>query len=146
MPAWGLTLSDLQLADLTSYIRELALPSRQKYPRTSVLDVQQQLELGRTLYVLYCVACHGRNGQGDGPLVEVALKQGILGHPPPDFTTGILEKRTNLELRAMAMSSPEHAHLELHSEDNRWWHRPLTEEETGALAFFLRAQSLVHKH
>ena len=37
-------------------------------------------ETGRTLYLRYCAACHGRSGQGDGPLAPA------LGQQPTDLT------------------------------------------------------------
>lgn len=32
---------------------------------------ERQAERGRDLYRIYCRNCHGENGQGDGPMVEV---------------------------------------------------------------------------
>lgn len=37
-------------------------------------------QTGRTLYLRYCAACHGRSGQGDGPVAPA------LGQPPTDLT------------------------------------------------------------
>jgi mono/diheme cytochrome c family protein len=37
-------------------------------------------ETGRTLYLRYCAACHGRSGQGDGPVAPA------LGQQPTDLT------------------------------------------------------------
>jgi mono/diheme cytochrome c family protein len=36
---------------------------------------------GRTVYLRYCVSCHGESGQGDGPAAR------DLGTPVPDLTT-----------------------------------------------------------
>ena len=37
-------------------------------------------ETGRTLYLRYCAACHGRSGHGDGPVAPA------LGQQPTDLT------------------------------------------------------------
>jgi mono/diheme cytochrome c family protein len=37
-------------------------------------------ETGRTLYLRYCAACHGRSGRGDGPVAPA------LGQQPTDLT------------------------------------------------------------
>ena len=41
----------------------------------------ETIESGRDTFVFYCAACHGRTGQGDGP-VTASLKAA-----PPDLTT-----------------------------------------------------------
>ncbi|HEX9833402.1 MAG TPA: cytochrome c [Mycobacterium sp.] len=47
--------------------------------RTPVIDDQQSLLRGRSLYMLHCAVCHGSLGRGDGP--------GAAGMktPPADF-------------------------------------------------------------
>lgn len=40
----------------------------------------EMLEKGRSLYTVYCVACHGESGKGDGP------GAGVLKPPPRDHT------------------------------------------------------------
>jgi mono/diheme cytochrome c family protein len=37
-------------------------------------------DAGRTLYLRYCAACHGRDGRGDGPVAPA------LGEKPTDLT------------------------------------------------------------
>ncbi len=62
--------------------------------RTTDMDVQmfkartvseQTLIRGREAYMLYCVGCHGENGDGDGKAAE------FLNPRPRNFTTGIFK-------------------------------------------------------
>lgn len=146
MPAWGLTLTEGQVTDLLAFIRDLSHESSPTNPRVSTFNVQDRLELGRTLYTLYCVACHGRKGQGDGPLIETADSQGQLKKRPPDFTSNnFMLNRSDAEIHLAAQSAPGHSKLELQTGDSSWWHRPLTKHELDSLTFFLRANSLVHQ-
>jgi len=46
-------------------------------------------EAGRKLYLRDCASCHGATGKGDG---EESM---YLTPPPQDFTTGILDKRSD---------------------------------------------------
>lgn len=46
----------------------------------TVATVYSADETGRTLYLRYCAACHGRSGQGDGPVAPA------LGQQPTDLT------------------------------------------------------------
>jgi mono/diheme cytochrome c family protein len=51
----------------------------------SVIATQQELNSGKRIYMEYCMACHGPQGDGKG----VASKG--MSNPPRDFTTGIFK-------------------------------------------------------
>ncbi|MFQ5695244.1 MAG: c-type cytochrome [Terriglobia bacterium] len=51
------------------------------------------LERGRVLYGTYCFACHGAEGQGDGPVVAGALR-------PTDLTDARIRRQSDGELYA----------------------------------------------
>ena len=70
MPAWSSTLGTQQTKDLIAFVRELGNPGPTGYAPANTLALQQTLELGRTLYSLHCLACHGPKGQGDGPRLQ----------------------------------------------------------------------------
>jgi mono/diheme cytochrome c family protein len=145
MPAWGLTLENHQIADLVAFVRDLRQPRAGQKPSASMLDVQDSLELGRTLYSLYCLACHGSNGVGDGPLVEEAANAMALEHAPPHFDASFFKNRTDAQLAELAQRGPGHAHMGFEADQATWWHRPLSAAELQSLIFYLRALALA-KH
>jgi mono/diheme cytochrome c family protein len=49
---------------------------------SAAADEAEQIEKGKQVYTVYCVTCHGPNGDGKGPV-------GMTLDPPPrDFTKG----------------------------------------------------------
>jgi mono/diheme cytochrome c family protein len=145
MPAWGMTINKSQVEDLTAFIRDLKILIPGQPPKASVLDIQERLELGRTLYSINCATCHGRKGEGDGPLVEAADNLGALNHVPPNFNApGFFRDRTDRELEKNAESGALHAHMNFDVDGHAWWHEPMSEKELKCLVFFLRAQGLVN--
>ena len=142
MPAWGLTLEGHQVADLVTFVRDLREPAGGKRSAASMINVQDSLELGRTVYSLYCLACHGPNGSGDGPLIEAADNARALSHLPPRFDASFFRDRTDAQLEALAQRGPSHAHMGFETDQMKWWHRALSEKELRSLVFYLRALPL----
>lgn len=62
MPKWGLAMPENQIHSLIAYIRFL---QKSKHALTGDPEVGQQV------YMAKCAACHGRTGEGDGPLTEL---------------------------------------------------------------------------
>lgn len=128
MPAWGLTLSEPQLDDLVAYIRELRNPDRPQTARSYA--IQKELDLGRVLYGLRCLACHGADGKGQGPFLE------NLSLRATDFTGDYLLEVTDRQLGETIGQGLDHAHMK--GMQSGWWERPLDPKETQALIFYLR--------
>ena len=57
-------------------------------PGTPYNQREQLLERGQRVYAMYCVGCHGSNGDGQGPAAARLITQ------PRDFTKGIYKFRT----------------------------------------------------
>jgi len=143
MPAWGLTLSEGQIADLVAFVRELGEPVKSQEAPGSVVSIQTHLELGRTLYTLYCSACHGPQGKGDGPLLAGMRDRGEKVKPLPD-----LSKRSfwwNLSDRQLAeriRTGFGHSGFFAAGSRTRWWHRALDAGEYDALILYVRSLPL----
>ena len=45
--------------------------------KSPLAETEKIIAEGQLIYVDFCVHCHGKTGQGDGPVVEMG------GHPPP---------------------------------------------------------------
>ncbi len=135
MPAWGMTLNDRQIQDLVAFVRELGQPVPGE-ERGSFLDIQNQLELGRTLYSLHCTACHGTSGRGDGPFVEAAS----VTTPASLSKASFYADKSDLQLAKWVDSSLEHAGLRGAVES--WWNRKLEPAEKAALILYLRCLPL----
>jgi mono/diheme cytochrome c family protein len=89
--AIALAVVALLLASLYAATRESELPAL----ALSVVEAQgpdigtdAQRESGKTLYLKYCVQCHGEKGDGQGYATQHLLP------PPRDFTTGKFKVRT----------------------------------------------------
>ena len=50
------------------------------------------LEEGKRLYNVYCIACHGKEGKGDGSVVKVLLAKENYGLQPPAYSSDQLLK------------------------------------------------------
>ena len=59
MPYWRESLTEDQIWSLVAYIRTL----HQKPPAGKASN-------GATVYAMYCWTCHGKQGQGDGPIAK----------------------------------------------------------------------------
>lgn len=62
MPQWGLAIPEPQIKTLVAYIRFL---HRSKHPLIG------NPEDGQVVYRRYCSVCHGKWGEGNGPLTKV---------------------------------------------------------------------------
>jgi mono/diheme cytochrome c family protein len=137
MPGWTGTLTDRQVTDLVAFVRELK--PRAVEVSASMLSVGDQLELGRTLYTIRCLACHGSDGRGDGPFLEGLTKGGSTLAVLPDFSNyGTLRERSDKDLENVLFTGISHSGLLPESEPG-WWDRALEKNEMRALIFYLRA-------
>lgn len=140
MPAWGAALSDRQLDDLVAYLRELEPKAHEI--SAAIVPVGDELELGRVLYTLRCLACHGSQGRGDGPFLEGLTLGGSTLVKLPDFSDyDFLRPRSDqsfIDVLAMGIA---HSGL-LSSTEQGWWDRPLDPEELQALFFYIRSLPL----
>lgn len=141
MPAWGQTLSEGQMDDLVAYLRELQTPSADAPP--SYAKVGKELELGRVLYSTHCAACHGSEGQGDGPFIQ-GLKTGEAGvqgvNPPNLAGHRFFRNYTDAQLEDL-IDRPIH-HSGIQSDRSGWWQRQLSPDEMESLIFYLRTLPL----
>lgn len=139
MPAWSSTLDSQQTLDLVAFIREMGKPTASGYLPAATLGLQQKLELGRVLYGLQCVACHGSRGRGDGPAM-----QSLEGEKkPPDFSRpDAFRSQTDEDLERWAESGIYHSGFPVDANQSKWWHGPLNVDEKPALILYLRSLSL----
>lgn len=144
MPAWSQTLSEGQVDDLVAYIREIQFGNVVEEP--SFVNVGDKLELGRVLYTIRCLACHGLKGQGDGIFIE-GLKTGtagVKGLSMPDFSKDrFFSERTDLELENLIKQGVKHTHLK--TEPGGWWDDNIDQSELDALVLYLRTIPLAEK-
>lgn len=132
MPAWKLKFSKNEIDDIVAFVRELA--HTPKRTSTASLDLQKPLELGRTVYSLQCLACHGRNGKGDGPLM-----QGVEWTHCPDFTDkSYFRSVTDEQLEGWSQSGAVHANLGVDPVMHTWWNQALTDKELECVILYLR--------
>jgi cytochrome c oxidase cbb3-type subunit 3 len=77
MPDWKAIFYPERIWDVVAYLRTLHRPKdRQEQP----LVQAGNLESGKRVYADYCAVCHGKEGQGDGPIVA------MFGPKPFAFT------------------------------------------------------------
>lgn len=141
MPAWGETLSDKQVGDLVSYIRDLK--DGMHTGRPTLIGVGEQLEFGRVLYGLHCLACHGPKGQGDGPFLKGITQgeAGVVMTTPPDMSERKFFRRfSDRDLEKLIKKGMPHGGFA--SSTSKWWHKQLRDGEIDALIFYLRALPL----
>lgn len=137
MPAWGATLKPDQVGDLVAYIRELQEGGQPEQP--SFANIGKQLELGRVLYSIQCAACHGPQGEGDGPFIEgLTTGEGaVLGVEPPSLAAaGFFRERSDADITTLIQQKPHHSGLK--PGQSEWWNRQLQPEEVESLIFYLR--------
>lgn len=141
MPAWASTLNPQQTKDIIAYVRELGKTGPSGYAPAATLALQEKLELGRTLYSLHCLACHGPRGKGDGP----RLQSGETDKVVPNFSKDqYFRNKTDDELETWSQSGVYHSGLPLEPNQSTWWHGPLNPDEVQALVLYLRSLGL-HK-
>ncbi|MGE0494097.1 MAG: c-type cytochrome [Vulcanimicrobiota bacterium] len=136
MPAWGQTLTDRQVDDLVAFIRELG--SDPLGDRPPIVNLGDKLELGRVLYTIHCLACHGTTGKGDGPFLQGLGASGTLTNQPPSLAVyEFFYDRSDKQLEGPVKSGITHSGLK--TENTSWWHRALDDEEVRSLIFYLRS-------
>ncbi len=135
MPAWGTTLTDRQVGDLVAYIRELQ--SDPMDPRPPLVSLGETIDLGRTLYSIHCMACHGVRGLGNGPFLEGMKQAGSALKSPPRFDNyEFFYDKSDQWLEGVVKLGLTHSGLK--GDSTQWWHRPLAPQEMRALILFLR--------
>lgn len=55
---------------------------------------EENLAEGKRLYEVFCIACHGKDGQGDGSVVKVLLAKENYGLQPPAYNSDQLKDIT----------------------------------------------------
>lgn len=140
MPAWGTTLTERQVGDLVSFLRELE--NGPTGPRASMVPVNDHLELGRVLYTVHCLACHGRSGKGDGPFISGMLETGHAQKEPPDLSDyEFTRTRSDADMEKAVLSGIRHAGLQ--GRESEWWHQVLQDREVRAIIYYLRSLPLL---
>jgi mono/diheme cytochrome c family protein len=136
MPAWASTLDAQQTKDLIAFVRELGNPGPSGYTPAVTLAMQEKLELGRTVYSLHCVACHGPRGKGDGPRMQSSDGE----KAPPNFSKAeYFRNKTDDELETWAQSGVYHSGLPIDTNQSSWWHGPMNPDEIRAILLYLRS-------
>ena len=136
MPAWGQTLTDRQVGDLVAFIRELG--NDPLGDRPPIVNLGDQLELGRVLYTIHCLACHGAAGKGDGPFLQGLEMSGTMTQRPPDLSVyEFFYDLSDKDLEGPVKSGITHSGLK--TDNTSWWHRSLEGDEVRSLIFYLRS-------
>ena len=77
MPVWGPIFRILDQSDARAQIR---IDNVVSYLETLQRPMAVSAATGKELFTAYCASCHGRDGRGDGPMVDQ------LRSPVPDLT------------------------------------------------------------
>ena len=72
--------------------KEWKAPSRAARKSNPVVASQRSVTEGRKLFQMFCVACHGKGGRGDGPAAVALMPK------PKDLTSGPVVKQKDGEL------------------------------------------------
>lgn len=64
------------------------------YLKNPLAKTEAHLKDGEYLYNIYCVACHGKKGMGDGPVVTLLAKRDNMGLLPPAYNGDVLKNAT----------------------------------------------------
>lgn len=140
MPAWGGALTDRQVGDLVAYLRELKPLAGEI--AAAIVPVGDELELGRILYTIRCLACHGSQGRGDGPFLEGLTLGGSTLVKLPDFSDyDFLRPRSDQSFIDVLAHGLGHSGL-LPEGEQGWWERTLETDEMQALVFYIRSLPL----
>lgn len=68
---------------------QLSLPMDQAKARANpVAPSPESVANGKRLFGIYCAACHGAEGKGDGPVAKKFI-------PPPDLSLPLIQKETD---------------------------------------------------
>lgn len=121
MPQWGLALAEPQIDAIVSYVRFL-----QRSPHVLPGDP----ELGEKVYKDNCVACHGRRGEGNGPLTQV-----VDMRPANHTDSERMNKFSNTYLIDIINNGSSGKSL------MPGWHGRLTQEEIAGVASYIRLLS-----
>lgn len=121
MPQWGLAMPGNQIDSLVAYIRFL---QRSKH------SLPGDPEVGKSVYMDNCAACHGRSGKGDGPLAQV------LNLQPKDHTdSSVMNKHPNSHLiQIVTYGTPGKSMMP-------GWKDMLSQEEIEGVVSYLRLLS-----
>ncbi len=140
MPAWGGALTDRQMGDLVAYLRELK--PRASEVLAAIVPVSEQLDLGRVLYTIRCLACHGPSGRGDGPFLDGLTQGGSTLVKMPDFSEyETVANKSDQNFGEILAHGLGHSRL-LPEGEQGWWDRPLEKDEMKSLVFYIRSLSL----
>lgn len=136
MPAWGKTLSERQVDDLVAYIRELQ--SDRISGEASLPPIGDELDLGRVLYTIQCMACHGDSGKGDGPFFDgMRVGSPTFLRPANLATEEFFQDRTDRQISELINKTPHHSGFP--HEKATSWQLVNSEKETQALILYLRS-------
>lgn len=64
------------------------------YLKNPLPVTQENIDEGKRLYDVFCVACHGTAGKGDGPVVKLLLSRENFGLQPPAYDSDQLKEAT----------------------------------------------------
>ncbi len=143
MPAWSETLNDKQVDDLVAYVRGFeAYKTETEAPITNIGD---HVELGRVLYSIHCLACHGPRGEGDGPFFEGLIKSGDTLAVMPSFREDdFFFTRSDQDIENVVRKGTGHSGL-MPKYEQGWWDQAIEERELRALIFYLRTLPLTER-
>jgi len=101
MPPWGWSLSEETRWKINTYEMSFFLGAtrtvdgeisdqegddfnEKTHITPPIAGTQQQFEMGKSLYNLYCAQCHGTDGHGDGP-ASITSDRGYINPEPANF-------------------------------------------------------------
>ena len=58
--------------------------SAKVYLKNPILSTEENLKMGEYNFNIYCAACHGKKGKGDGPVVTLLEKRDNMGLKPTE--------------------------------------------------------------
>lgn len=64
------------------------------YLKNPLAKTDSHVKEGERIYNIYCVACHGKKGNGDGPVVKLLEKRSNMGLLPPAYSSDQLKGAT----------------------------------------------------
>jgi len=116
MPNWGMVLTRKDVLDIAAYISKIS--------RTD-LKYRGDTRRGRAIFKDACVACHGKNGKGEGLLAQ------LIRIPMMDFTQSeSMEKISDEDIVAMIRDGK--------GDYMPSWKRSLSDNEIADVASYVR--------